>query len=585
MGLLQHKQLMLVKGVGPIPGDTLSSEQPLVSIDLLDSGSGISLDLDGGWEPNIPSLKNGGVWADSPISDGRTLIAGQNTNVTETMRLIVSTQSAKVYAAQFAALQRMIQDGRDFWDTFYQIEPVYIAWWAANAPGPQYALIFNIDMDIQPEDSEDVQVTITLTIEREFAWRGIHPGGNPREWTVYINNGLWKANPTPVNATPGGLPTLILGSTINDLAVDSALENKAEQNTTATGYISQNFLDIPASRIPGDVPALVTLIVKQPTPATATRAYFISKCTKRNTGNISRFNGNNQYLVHCFNAADGLLGTDTTLAADTGASIGISGLQQRSQTTFVTATMQPRSSWSGAGFTTNGLNNAVLRGRYAVFLRARVSAAATVNLQLTIAQNVINKFTTTPIPLTDLGVGGVGNTTDWAFLYMGVVTIPVNGVRTQVSPNGLGIAIQQPNATPDIVLILEAERTSGAGALYVTDMFLMPIDEGAIVTKFGVSALGALESLHSIYDNTGYFMHGQIGDYNSSWSYSIPANKLQERDSPELSGSPIYLTPGVDNRLIVLGYDYSTNRSIADGAHTYEVKVNIVPRWSGIRDI
>jgi hypothetical protein len=126
MGLLNHQELAIVKGVGKTPADTASAEQDPVVIDLLDVGSGISLDMDGGWEPNIPSLKSGGVWADSPISDGRTLLAGQNTNVTETIRLLVTSNNPMVYAAKFAALQRMSQDCRFFWSTQYQIEPVYL---------------------------------------------------------------------------------------------------------------------------------------------------------------------------------------------------------------------------------------------------------------------------------------------------------------------------------------------------------------------------------------------------------------------------------------------------------------------------
>jgi len=142
MGLLNHQELFLVRGVGPTPGDTVSAEQPLTVVNLLDVEAGFSLE---NWSPNIPSLKSGGVWADSPITDGRTLIAGVNTNVIETIVVTLTGATIPDYASQFAKLQQVAQDARNFQDTFGQIEPVYIRWWANCAPGPPFALIYYIE--------------------------------------------------------------------------------------------------------------------------------------------------------------------------------------------------------------------------------------------------------------------------------------------------------------------------------------------------------------------------------------------------------------------------------------------------------
>lgn len=540
MGLLSHKMLQIVKGVGPTPGDTASAEQPLIAIDLLDSGNGISLDLEDGWEPNIPSLKNGGVWADSPISDGRTLMAGVNTNVTETMRLIISAQSAQVYAAQFAALQRNIQDGRAFWDTSYQIEPVYIAWWASGAPGPQYALIFNIDMDLVLGDSETATATITLTIEREEGWRGVRPGGSPKEWTYYKRGQAFNSTVAALNSG-------------TDHLVNATIQNRREWNAGQTVLTSQNYFDVPADSVPGDLDALCLMSFTM-TVASLADVYF-----GRSTKPDLPVSGVNRKPAYILNAGDlSLGGADTTTAADTGAPISTgAAVNTRGVVSFASTPGDAfRFSWTGGA---RGLfDPSSLRGRFLAFARARLSAASTVTLHL---QDGAVAYPTAT--LTGVGGGGVGNTTGWEVVYLGVVTFPKTDERIIVGNNGLGASV---STGTDFQLGLYAARIGAAVSLYVADVILIPMDE-----CIGRLSTTVTASNNFIMDNTGHLLHGKPGEI---------ARAGTTFETIEQKGDLLTLKPNVNNRVIFFG--------VGQGASVitpvYTVRLDIVPRWSGIRD-
>lgn len=558
--------LKIVKGVPKVSQDSSSSESGLDEIDFLDP-NGFALDA---YDIKIPALKSSAVYADSPLTDGRTLISGTLGNVKETIRLTLNSSTLIQSAALFSKLMRMKQDCRDFWSTFAQIEPVYIKHQVEGEPGPRYALLYDIDVDMESgtDPGQPIRI-VTISIEREFGWRGIAPGDNPKRWA--IENIFTGQTFRAANAS------LLSGNDF--LFIESNILNRAEQNAAQTSYNTKNFVDIPASKIPGDLPALVCFEYGNSSSTTAT-ALYIAKSTKKNTGNVSRQTGVNQYIVRVFNAADGSMGTDTTLAADTGASAGTSGLQRRSQTTFATATLVQR-----LGFQLR--NMAVQRGRYIAFARARLSASSTtVQLQLSVTEvGAAVQLIGSPVSFTDEGApSGTGNTTLWGLIYLGVFNIPSDNRRTVVSPNGMGINVSS-STSDDITLGIYAARTAGAGALYINDLILLPIDEGIInlvSTGQGITA-PATPSGGLVYDNTGYMTHGRPDEY--AVLASAASANYSEYDRLQPQGQPIYLTPGIDNRLEFLAYTDSTKRSNIASPTAVTLRLSIVPRWAGLRDV
>lgn len=569
--MIGHSVLQIVKGVQKTPGDNQSAETGLDSIDFLSTEGGFALDV---YEIKIPALKSSAVYADSPLTDGRTLISGTLGNVNETIRLTLTAGTIVQIAAMMSKLLRFKQDCNDFWDTFVQIEPVYIKHQVSGEPGPRYALLYDIDIAIEtPTNPSEPTRDITIVIEREPYWRGIAPGDNPKHWS-YIQNGQSQQ-------WAGSKANLLTGS---DHLTTGTIQNRAELNSSVSGFVTQNFIDIPAAKIPGDAPALLSLSVQQAVSVSAT-TLIVGKSTTKKTGNISRNTGNNQLTVFTFNVGDSSgIGVDTTLAADTGAPDDKSGSNQRSVTTFGTATMQSRLTWFPSANEPNGFSAAVLRGRFMVFLRARVSAAASVRLQLSVTQGSgADQFTTTPAVLSDLGTGGTGNSTDWALVYMGVVGIPFTDKRTSVGADGRGIWIDSQGAS-EIQLRMSAARDSGAGSLYMSDLIFIPIDEGSIKIASSLAVgSGASVPFAWLYDNSGYFTHGTPSDYAAIHGITASSSATFEADSAELSGGELYLTPGVDNRLYFLAYVASTNRSFPFDPSASSVRVNIVPRWQGYR--
>lgn len=565
MSLLDHKQLMIVKGVGPTPGDTASAEQPLVTIDLMSAAQGYSL-VD--WSPNIPSMKNSAVWADSPLTDGRVLLSGANSNVIEKITIQLSVGDCQLFAAKFSDLQQIAQDARDFWSTFYQIEPVYLQWWSNGAPGPQYALIFNIDMDVKYQDSSGIcQAEITLSIEREVGWAGIHPGGNPKEWTCYTNGVSWDATKAS------------LRSGINHL-VNGTVNNKQEFNGIFT-FLTQNFIDIPAAKLPGDLPPLLcAVIIPSSGGAGTSENIMLAKTAKPLTlpdreGNtaLPRYNS--------FAGAAGSLGTDATFVAD--ATLGIkhtpvSATARYVSVSFATPTDQLRITWA-ASTTFGHLNPHILRGRYRVLLRGEQNAGAFGNT--TVHLNIYNGsgyFFISPTINPKVTVANTVQLND-----LGVVTFPPS-TNSYSAIDGKGALLADRYSAAgtmdgNLTFELYAARSTGAATLRVYDVILIPIDEGAIYIAPIQQSTGGNEAI--VYDTSRYFTHGKPEIY-AAVRLDDGSNGLDNEVIAEPRGA-LELTPGATNRLYILG-DHISAPIGSNTADTFSVFINIVPRWAGIRD-
>lgn len=562
--MADFQELLIVRGVAPAPGDTASAEQGLTSISLLaeDQTPGWALDTDG-WNPLFATLKGGGLFADSAISSGRTLVAAVDANVIETMNVTITGSTITDLALRLTAMGRMGQSAVDFW-CGENPEPVFLRWWAIGAPGPQFALIYKIELALTEPDVFQTPIREgTLVIEREPYWRSLAPGTNPKVWSFQARNEEFTA------------ANLSLVSGTNEHLMYQQLQNRREWNTTQTAVVSQNYIDIPASKIPGDAPALVEISTSIGGTIAATRI-MVGRSTKPNT--IKKRDGTTRSRFLTLNAGDGVVGTDTTIAADTGAPFSNSlAAGRRSQTAFVTTTMATRLSWLISAGAESPVDLTTFRGRYAFFLRCRLSAAGTVNLQLQILGGIgTNGLTLPEQQLTDAGAGGTGNTTQWYFLYLGEGDIPPDNRRVAVGSDGKGAYAPLTNsASNNLNLTIQAERASGTPVFYIADLFMLPVDEPSAMYG-GVTDSASLPNL--IYDNTGYLGHGLTGDFVQGEDANLGA-----ANDFEFSGQSITLLPGVDNQLLFHAFNLATRRD--DIATTIEVRLNIIPRWRGIRSV
>lgn len=556
MSWLDHKELKICKGVYIAPGDPNSVEHTLVTINLMQNSTGIALAGTDGWSPQLPALKSGGVWSDSPLDDGRTLLAGNDGNVTETMHLVVTGPDMISAQRTLMSLYLMARDCREFWTGNAQIDPVYIQWWASCGAGRQYARIYN--MEIAPEfaDAPKPTINITLTIEREPYWLPIPPGANPVQWRFEFYN-------QPYSYLNGSISL----STTN--MVFQAAQNRSEftKSGSSETLISDNCITIPASVIPGDAPALMQFISQD---ITGNTQIIVGKKTTKITQYINTttplFLPQNLVFV----AASGILGTDATATADTGASQNESALARRMEVSFATATNQLR-------YTTPSPFNRTNRfiGRFMVFMRCRQSSGSVGDISMYLRYGATIATDTDGVKLNVVNpqvIAGTGNTTNWGLAYMGVVSSPQLPGVADVTLGGSAQAGVNGSTSATFNFGLFAARSTGASLLYVNDIILIPIDEGSFTIEYAEG----ISSNPNVYDETGYLTHG-TPDIHARCS--LPGATVQ---NAKFTGTGIQLTPNIENRLYFIAYDTNIQSVIN---HTINVSINLVPRWRGIRDV
>lgn len=578
---LYPQTLEIIKGIGAIPGDTNSAELPLVSIDLLNKAAIVGLTLtQDGWSPKRAPLKSGGSFISSPVVDNRALVATAYDTVTEQMSLEISSESDDLIYAQLAILGRFAQDAQDFQSEVFQQQPVYIKRQLPNERYPLYALIYTIEFEADRgtlvTEFDPAIYDVSLTIVREAAWRLIPPGANPKLATAIIRG--WKLDSTDDYD--------LLSNTLH-LHYET-ISNKREWNTTQTAEVTKNYIEINADYIPGDAPALLELEY-QITGGDATNAAPNIAIISRRTGRFSGTNRSGATISQYFNLnfGDATVQNDTTIAADTGApASNNSASGQRAQCTFATlASLQTRAFWASSPSTKSFLDYVMDRGRFAVYLRARLSAAATVNVQVNIGLQPGAVLTTSLYSITTGGgPAGTGNTTYWGLYYLGTLDYGTQ-VKSNIAANGLGTVLSTAGQLAGNYVSLEASRTSGAGVFYMSDLILVPYDEQSLLIDFYPANNTTYPSGGSevvIVDNTGYCTRGgqeAALDYYTFGNTVYPMAKILP-----VQGEFPTLLPKVANRLYFLTYNRATpNQSSINDSIT--VRANIVPRWYGECDL
>lgn len=594
-----HEQLAICKGVQKTPGDTNSQEQGLKVVDLLGIGlTGWTVDAE--WYPNRPALKGGGVWQDSNAATGSVLLDAYDSNVTENLTLDLSASDALELATRLSVMEKMIRDARLFWSTDWQIEPVYLKWQARNAKGPQYALIYNIEMDVQRNGTiEDYTRSVTMQITREPYWRWeVEPGGSPTKWTMFKNGAKWGAG------VSAGYPV----TNVDDYPpLDYQYINNYHRLHSSGGTCNQNYITIEAENLPGDVPPLIRMTMPAEHYAdwgaspgndeNAIQKIWIGRKTNpqlyNTSGTVVPRLGSWPVDTNIAGQIVATMGTDTSLSnntamySNTAASCVAAHTGKMAVCTFANITDQTRVTWNA------GMNSH--RGRYMVFFRGFQSggSAGDVTMYLAYGHKYGVENSTQPISpeVSTLATPQY----ICPITYLGEIVLPPN-TRAGVGLTEQGI--QRENISAGLTLLLKASATSTTPNLNIFDLVLIPIDESAVVINFERYIDADFDTVTGtiIYDTTGYQSHGRetaAGAIDSSVSDS---NIIHD---PEIIGSDLELEPGVDNRLYFLFTDYQTGSGGAPGkgsclivpnldptANTGKtlVSIDIVPRSIGARD-
>lgn len=575
---LNHKALMLVKGIGKTATDTLSAENNPVTFNLM---SGI-VTLDE-WIPNIPPIKNSGVWIDSPINDGRQLLAAPVDNVIEKIEITISDSSYNGVQTQLLALNQMIADCRNYWQSEYQIEPVYLLWEAnrpnTETPKPQYSLISNIDIAPEYLKADNPTIRISLSVEREPTWSGLIPGANPKLWTFYVNSQQIGTNKTLADAT------LVTGS---DHLLTQTIQNKFEWTPTAFGLqttpISQNYVAITAAQVPGDAPALLEMSITADVETVV--GVYIGKTSKKLSGTGHDGVAHNNALV--LNAGDGAENVGSGAAkASVANTIGVRSngssvlfYQVARTSTGVETSFANVVVWDGASGTAQiKLDRELFRGSYAVFCRARNNSGAPVLGDMVMRvlveefENATNQYlASVALPQVSPQVQNIG------LHYMGTITIPFS-TRTVQSPLGYGIQLQEANSNLRISLQSKVLAATANRILEVVDLIFMPIDEGLaqINLTIGNSSTNGVV----LFDNTGYLNHGERKQSANAYVTNAETGGV----SQEVRGSDVFLNPRMDQRLYFLSESTSGGQQVSRLTQTMQIRLNIIPRWYGIRDV
>lgn len=581
-----HSQLRIVKGVQGAPGDVQTLENGYTVLNLLMGGAeGFSLKSDtGAWNPAIAQPKNG-LWSETAFTDGRQLFAGAEQNVTETLSLTLSAPDMVRLGNWMRQLNQMQADALRFWeDEHIQFDPVFLWWQATGAPGPQYALIYQIQISINiptTQDSNIIERDVTITLEREPYWRGIPPGANPVLWTLYK---LGEQPGLNYNFESGELTLSSAGNFPIQTALATAnLQNRAEADinalvgATRTTFRSQNWLTIPADKIPGDAPALlqlnfaVTSALETLAKAfVAVRSGPIAKETSSlDSANFLYFN----VLPIIGGVENSAMVTPPTLAADSG---GVQGYSYWDNTTYNISqrgVITPTTSEETAvTFTSNkALHGMLQRGRFAVFMRCRQNGGSLGDIQVRLAVEdgayPVTDWVSMPLQ------AGAGNTTAWEVAYLGQLEFPID-VELPMSQYSLttykrgGTGIETLVRTFD--LALNVIRHTGVGVLYVADLIFMPLDEGFVDVLISRD-----DNANLFIDNTGYMRHGKPGTYATNGTQD-------QKGYCELQGSELLLQPNIDNHIFFIYRDGNNDSRVRTA---FTVHANIVPRWRYIRDV
>lgn len=151
------------------------------SIDLIARSHGFHLSS---WRPRVPDIKNGGIFRDSPLVDGRSIVYRKNDNWVDTFELKMTAISQDDAYDRLNDLRVLLDRAVDYWTTQYGNIPVWLEARGSEESNTRYAVI--VDYRLEEEDNpyaqpfftpncEPAMNNLTLVVEH-IAWQNVAPG-------------------------------------------------------------------------------------------------------------------------------------------------------------------------------------------------------------------------------------------------------------------------------------------------------------------------------------------------------------------------------------------------------------------------
>jgi len=107
------------------------------TVDLLDAG-GVHLS---DWRPGVLEYKEGGIFRDSPLSDGRQPVIARRANIIDELNVKIRGSSTDDAIGRWIALGQLLDKAVHYWTSRRTSEPVWIKAQASCETNPRYALI------------------------------------------------------------------------------------------------------------------------------------------------------------------------------------------------------------------------------------------------------------------------------------------------------------------------------------------------------------------------------------------------------------------------------------------------------------
>lgn len=584
-------------GVPKPPAYTDSVERDLVEFSLLQSGVSITTP----YSPRHTQTKSGGVWADSALSDGRTPLVLNHGNVTETVNLQLSFSNMKQLNEKLAQLGRLEGNCKRFLTTHSQIEPVYIKYKYDSATPEQYALLFNMDIEVTYNDNsqtgQNADAVVTISWEREMGWRAIPLGVSPAYYARLADGEIPGTNFDYTDIRPTTRTSAHVGAifanrlNFDTSGLDVPVLTFSESSAT---WDATNAVTVPKEDIVGDLPALLSVGFRF--KEEAYRKIYIGHSITERLPNLAgdATSYHNRYIQ---NAGDA---TDETTGSYSATWVSGSGTISNAQTSLKYAVdlSIPTGALSDTGLLSWGTGSAgsagtldyqlmsnAFRGKFAVFLRAKVTSGTPSDVQLyarfsnyTNASTVVADTNLNPAPSPVALATSATNA--YGVMYLGSVSLPVGDrVRTFTDFNsGVGLY----NFADMAIELRHVARAGGSPVtVQVCDLIMIPYDMGMVEvdTSWATDTVLALGNT-LLADETSYINHGH------------PALGVKVKDNVGLSSgisntrSFPRLIPNENNYLhfLLTQYDESTGEVYSTPDATLETAINIVPRWRGVRD-